>query len=63
AAAVLPKPGRTLTTEEITEHLAGHLAGFKIPSRVWVVDEQLPRNAAGKIVKRDLRDRLLADDG
>ncbi|MEM9711264.1 MAG: class I adenylate-forming enzyme family protein [Actinomycetota bacterium] len=63
AAAVLPKPGRTLTTEEIIEHLSGHLAGFKIPSRVWVVDEQLPRNAAGKIVKRDLRDRLLADDG
>ncbi|MEM9607293.1 MAG: class I adenylate-forming enzyme family protein [Actinomycetota bacterium] len=61
AAAILPKPGRSLTADSITDHLAGHLAGFKIPSRIWIVDEQLPRNAAGKIVKRDLRDQLLGE--
>lgn len=59
AAAVLPKPGRSLTAEDVTDHLTGHLAAFKIPSRIWIVEQQLPRNAAGKIVKRDLRDQLL----
>lgn len=61
AAAVLPKPGRPLTAEAVGDHLAGRLASFKIPSRIWIVDHQLPRNAAGKIVKRDLRDYLLGD--
>jgi acyl-CoA synthetase (AMP-forming)/AMP-acid ligase II len=27
--------------------------------KIWFVDEELPRNPAGKVLKRELRDRLL----
>jgi acyl-CoA synthetase (AMP-forming)/AMP-acid ligase II len=37
-----------------------HLAPFKIPTRIAVQQEQLPRNPAGKILKRALREALMA---
>jgi fatty-acyl-CoA synthase len=40
---------------ELIAHCRRHLAGFKKPSAVVVVDA-LPRNAAGKVLKRQLRD-------
>jgi acyl-CoA synthetase (AMP-forming)/AMP-acid ligase II len=40
--------------------LAERIAKYKIPSTVWFLDEPLPRNANGKFVKRELRERLLA---
>jgi long-chain acyl-CoA synthetase len=60
AAAVYPKPGASLTPEELREHVARRLAPFKVPSRVMIVDGALPRNAAGKILKRQLREELTA---
>ena len=39
--------------------MSAKLAGFKVPVQVWMVDEPLPRNPAGKILKRQLRDELL----
>ena len=39
--------------------MASRLAGFKVPVRVWFSDEPLPRNPAGKILKRQLRDELI----
>ena len=38
----------------LDSHARAHLAGYKIPRRYIVADE-LPRNAYGKVVKRDLR--------
>jgi acyl-CoA synthetase (AMP-forming)/AMP-acid ligase II len=38
----------------LIEHCRGRLAGFKVPKRVIIIDE-MPRNASGKILKRDLR--------
>jgi long-chain acyl-CoA synthetase len=58
AAVVVPKPGLTVTPEEITTHVAARLARFKAPTLVTVAPELLPRNAAGKILKRELRDRF-----
>jgi long-chain acyl-CoA synthetase len=58
AAVVVPKPGMTVTPAEITAHVASRLARFKAPTRVTVEPALLPRNAAGKIVKRDLRRRF-----
>jgi long-chain acyl-CoA synthetase len=58
AAAVYAKPGQTLTVADVQAHVAARLASFKVPTVVLLLDEQLPRNAAGKILKRDLRDRL-----
>ena len=34
------------------------LASFKVPSMVRVTDARLPRNAAGKVLKRELRDEV-----
>lgn len=47
--------GPTHTTE-VLEFLRGRLAGFKVPSQVFWSPEELPRNAAGKVLKKDLRD-------
>ncbi len=46
----------------LLEHARGSLAGYKVPKRVHFVDE-LPRNASGKLLKRVLRDELVADPG
>jgi long-chain acyl-CoA synthetase len=61
AAAVVPKPGRALDAETLRAFLAERIAPFKIPTRVSLHAEQLPRNPAGKILKRALRDALAAD--
>ncbi len=60
AAAVVLAPDAALTQEELTSFLADKLAKYKIPEKVWFMDDQLPRNANGKFVKRELRDTLLA---
>ena len=44
--------------EELQAHVRERLAGFKVPSIVRLLDAPLPRNAAGKFLKRDLRDQL-----
>ncbi len=59
-ASVLLKPGTSATAEELQAHVAEKLAPFKVPSRIVFADEQLPRGATGKILKRELRDELLA---
>lgn len=43
-----------VTGAELEAHLRGRLASFKIPKRIEFVDA-LPRNASGKILKRELR--------
>ncbi|QIY69051.1 acyl-CoA synthetase [Streptomyces sp. RLB1-33] len=49
---------RTEVTEaELVAHAREKLAAFKAPKQVLFVDE-LPRNASGKILKRELRDRF-----
>jgi acyl-CoA synthetase (AMP-forming)/AMP-acid ligase II len=59
-AVVQLKPGATATEQELKDHVAERLAAFKVPSRIWFRDEPLPRNPAGKILKRELREELLA---
>ena len=39
--------------------LEERIAKFKIPTNVWFRDEELPRNANGKFLKRELRDELV----
>jgi steroid-24-oyl-CoA synthetase len=56
---VVPKAGRTLDAEALRAFLGEHLAPFKIPSRIALHEAQLPRNPAGKILKRALRDALV----
>jgi long-chain acyl-CoA synthetase len=60
AVAVHPKEGSTIAGDELRAFLVGKLAAFKIPSLVFVVEQPLPRNPAGKFLKRQLRDELSA---
>ncbi|HKN28560.1 MAG TPA: malonyl-CoA synthase [Roseiarcus sp.] len=54
-AVVVPRPGAAVTEAAILSALAGRLARFKAPKRVFVV-EALPRNAMGKVQKAALRE-------
>jgi len=56
AAAVVPLAGVELDTEQLVRSLEASLARFKLPRKVFVVDE-LPRNAMGKVQKNILRER------
>ena len=58
-AVVYALPGMDVSEEELRVHVAARLAAFKVPVRVWFRDEPLPRNPAGKILKRDLRTELV----
>jgi len=55
-AVVKPRPGRQPAPDAILKGLRDQLANFKMPKRLFVVDE-LPRNAMGKVQKNVLRDR------
>ena len=59
--AIVLKPGEKLTADEFRAHCAGIMAKHKVPRYVWFIADALPRNASGKFVKRDLRDRLSAE--
>ena len=54
-AVVTLKPGTDASEDELKAHVAAHLAPFKIPARVITYHEPLPRNANGKILKKELR--------
>jgi acyl-CoA synthetase (AMP-forming)/AMP-acid ligase II len=53
-AFVVPATGASAHQEELIAHLRDRLASYKKPSAIVVVDV-LPRNAAGKVLKRELR--------
>ena len=51
--------GRTLDLEALQNHVAQRLAAFKVPSHVEISDMPLPRNPAGKFLKRQLREEII----
>ncbi|MCU0728853.1 MAG: long-chain fatty acid--CoA ligase, partial [Sphingopyxis sp.] len=55
AAVVHLAPGTSATEEELRAWVRGRLAAFKVPVRIVFCAETLPRNANGKIIKRDLK--------
>ncbi|MFQ3639731.1 MAG: long-chain fatty acid--CoA ligase, partial [Chloracidobacterium sp.] len=57
AACVVLKPEMTATETELITFLRDRLAGYKVPKTVHFLDA-LPMSAAGKVLKRELRDRL-----
>jgi len=56
-ACVVLAPGAAATEDDLLAYLRGHLAGFKVPRSVAFLDA-LPISAAGKILKRELRERF-----
>ncbi len=56
AAVVHLAPGMTATEEELRAWVGERLAKFKVPVRIVFTTGTLPRNANGKILKRELRE-------
>ncbi|WP_370305458.1 long-chain-fatty-acid--CoA ligase [Sinimarinibacterium flocculans] len=54
-AVVVPKPGVSLTAEQIIEHCRQRIAGYKLPRSVSFRSEPLPVSGAGKILKTEVR--------
>jgi oxalate---CoA ligase len=59
AAAVVLHPGATVTSADLRGFLRGHLALFKIPHRIVLLN-QLPKGATGKLQRRQLSQVLLS---
>ena len=58
-AYVVLRPGADLDEAALTEHCRKRLANFKVPREIVAVST-FPRNASGKVLKRELRDRMPA---
>ncbi|MGP9020295.1 class I adenylate-forming enzyme family protein [Streptomyces sp. BR1] len=50
--------GGVVTPDELRAHVSRTLAAFKVPTQVLIGREPLPRNATGKVLKRELRARF-----
>ncbi|MFE9137038.1 class I adenylate-forming enzyme family protein [Streptomyces sp. NPDC007355] len=51
-------PDLDAAAERLRAHVGARLAAFKVPARIVVREEELPRNPTGKILKRELRGAL-----
>ncbi len=60
AVAIHLVDGAALTADELRAFLRTKVAAFMIPSRVIFVDQPLPRNPAGKFLKREMRQGLVS---
>lgn len=59
-AVVQLKPGMEASEDELRAHVRSQIASFKVPVEIQFQNEPLPRNANGKILKPELRDRFEA---
>lgn len=60
-AVIALKPGAELDRETVQAHCVERLAKFKVPNDIAIV-EALPRNATGKVLKRELRTEFVGSD-
>jgi len=60
-AVVVLRPGHDVAADELARFVGERLARFSVPTRFWFRTEPLPRNPAGKALKRQLRTELLDD--
>ena len=57
ALIVVPKDGHgDASTDSLLAHLRSRLSAFKVPTHVFWTNEPLPRNATGKVLKKELRE-------
>lgn len=57
-AAVNLREDHETTEDELRDYLSGRLAYFKVPTRIFIWTEELPRTASGKLLKRDIREQI-----
>jgi long-chain acyl-CoA synthetase len=60
-AVVQVVAGASVTEDQLKRHVGEHLARFKIPVRIDLRSEPLPRNANGKILKAQLKKEMLGE--
>ena len=60
-AAVSLAPGMSVEPEELRALAASRLASFKVPVTIFILPHALPRNAAGKVVKADVKALVLTE--
>ncbi len=60
-AFIQPKEDVVLDEFEIKKYLKSHLANFKLPKNIYIVEE-LPKNATGKVLKRVLKEQIAKGD-
>lgn len=56
-AFVVPGEDGPPDAEALKAHVGAHLASFKVPEAIYLIDA-LPRTGTGKVIKKELRDRL-----
>ncbi len=61
AVAVTPLVGQTIDSQELQAFAAKSLAAFKVPSKVFIYEQPLPKNPNGKVLKRQLRAEAAAE--
>ncbi|NWG16758.1 MAG: hypothetical protein HXY41_08995 [Chloroflexi bacterium] len=54
-AVVVVRPGDVVSQETVIEHCRKNLAKYKVPREVVFSETPLPRHAAGKLLKRELK--------
>jgi len=59
-AFVVKQEGAEVSEDDLKAHVKANLARYKVPREIVFVDE-LPRNATGKVLKRELAQHELAD--
>jgi len=60
-ACVVLKPAETLSADELISFCRLSLANYKVPRRIEFSETDLPKNGAGKILKKNLRERFWTD--
>ena len=55
------KEGQSLTLGEVVVHCAGKLGKYKIPKKLFITDQPLPRSPTGKLLKRVLREQVAGE--
>jgi long-chain acyl-CoA synthetase len=60
-AVVQLVPGSKVTEQELKDHVAARLASFKVPVRIDIRREPLPRNANGKLLKTQIKQEMLGE--
>jgi long-chain acyl-CoA synthetase len=59
-AVIVCKPGTYASSDELISHVRTQIASYKIPRSIEFHTEALPKSGAGKILKRDLREKYWA---
>ncbi len=62
AAAILLRDGHRATADELRDFVASLIARHKAPRYIWFLSENIPRNASGKFLKKDLKASLKVEE-